>query len=226
MDAWFDEIEGVSELEQGDLVAELPMYLPAANGDGFLSNEGLGIVLTQSCDLAHENPRPPVDLVLVAKVYDLAEIQQRNPSFNSKEMLEQIRLNIAKDYFMLALDPSGSYPLRLVALRETCLLSRKLVEDKAAGHVRLRLRKPMRESLGSVYGNLFSRVAIDTNFELPPFAKPKGVFEKAENALGALTSAERAPLIDKYLGDSVQVKDWRTKDAHKRAQTSAEPKTK
>lgn len=199
---WFSEIENVSELEQGDLLSDIPAYLPTANREfdlsngGLIPNQGEVIVLTQSCDLAHKllpnNPRDPVDRVVVCRVYTLEQFIAEDASRNSSEILEGVRLNRNKRYFMLGPGPASIRDyLSIVALEEIYLLPRQYLEAKTENCSRLRLHSPMRESLSSCFGDLFAKVAIDTPYEIPPQIGAGDSRAKAKDSLGKLSPEVR-----------------------------------
>jgi hypothetical protein len=182
---WFDIVTG-GELEQGDILFDVPLYEPdpAAWTNGVFAKipSATVIVMSQSCDIAY-GQKPHITNVWVCGVQTLEELRLEDSAFGSRDFLEQVRRRLSPDYFMLNEQAGApSIPMCLVLYRRACVIPRTWAEQHAesAGE-RLRLKSPMREDLALGFGHMFSRVAMPTGGEIPPF--------KAENYVAKATAA-------------------------------------
>ncbi|HEY3782372.1 MAG TPA: hypothetical protein VGL56_14920 [Fimbriimonadaceae bacterium] len=207
---WFSVINEIQELEQGDILPDVQYVLPQATDSWEEESppvelyRGLVIVLSHSCDLAIGQNRHPDSLILVAAVYKKSEISQVYPSINSEEMLESIRLNVSRNYFMFPTHSGGPLgdEICFAALKSYGLVPRTYLEQKAVTlQERLRLKSPMRESLGSAFGGQFSRVAIDSRFEIPEFDSKPTAGQKAINSMHECSRNERTEVIQRFVSD-------------------------
>ncbi|GEM_PF-4602166 len=212
-ESWFRSLgteEDPQELEQGDIIPIMVHISPTkagdwpANPDANLKMalaEGLGIVATQSCDLAADTKRKGVSNVVVCRVYSLTEASAEHPNLGTQVVKESIKRGDNNSYHMLFGKVDGYLPedFYLVALREFCSVPYSHLQNlvKEDEH-RPRLRSPMREAFGSAFAEQFSRVAIDPKFEIPSFIEAKGPLEKALSMFNGLTADQKSAVIAKH----------------------------
>lgn len=228
------EVDGESEprdvsgeVEQGDVISNFvhavtnplgPWPSSPTDFENFQMKleADLGIVLTQSCDMAKGQKMSVSKTVVVCRVYDLAALQQREDGepFKIPEFLESIRRGDNRMYHMLR----GGFEFLssdyyLVSLREITVVPLTVVEGIVSDSSRvLRLQSPMREALAQAFSRRFDRVAIDREYEIPAF--PKGSpFEKATGAFHNLGPNSKTALIARNLEHGVYARTKREGDS-------------
>ena len=218
---WFramDERDLAGEVEQGDVITGFVHLVSGGSGAWPTTEEddqslevgleaGLGIVLSQSCDMAHEQKMSKAEAVLVCRVYELEHYcqQTKNEFLKSAIGRESVRRGDNRAYHMISggfqpVLPADRY---VVSLREITVAPLSHVELIVSNSSRVaRMKSPMREALAQAFARRFDRVAIDREFEIEPFVKPADNFGKAVAAVQQLTQDERTVLIDKFKGAS------------------------
>ena len=220
MEKWFRELredELPTELEQGDVIESVIHASPDEDG-AWTHDEsipppvglesGLGIVLTQSCDMAQtqghdrkDNVGYRVPNIVVCKLFSQAELADANDHFNQEAHLETIRKGNQRAYHLIYGEFDSLLPEKFyfVSLREISVIPLKHLEGMIeAGKRRIRMLSPLRESLAFAYARSFDRVALDRRYEIPPFVSERSAFVKTESSFRSLNKNLRTAFIDKY----------------------------
>jgi hypothetical protein len=167
--AWYDVISG-SDLEQGDLLPRCRVPIatetaPDTEGAEFdvdVKTVDL-IVLTQSCDLAHNK----VSTLLLGRVYlwnavVQAEVQRGNKAIKGKQQREQLQRGAIPNLCLLH-RRTGSPALEwsVVDFHALYSLSVEAVRTHASQvGPRLRLRSPYKEHVAQAFARYFMRVGL------------------------------------------------------------------
>ena len=171
-DAWYEIVEGRT-LEQGDLLFECPVFVPALSTFPLPEDEGPLIdiqyfdllVMTQSCDLA--NGKIP-DVVLCAH-WDVEGVKKQDASLSKGNALAEIKTGRRPRYTLLnrsALLPTD-LGVRIVDCGKVFCLPLDLVQELAVHQgLRLRLRSPYREHLSQAFARFFMRVGLPQDITL------------------------------------------------------------
>jgi len=153
------------QLEQGDFFFSCPIFRPTTNGRA-RREPGNAIVLSQSCDLAHDK----LEIVQVCPYYPLEMLSAEVEYFASKRGRESPRQGNIPGYRLLnrctlvgfetdflVCDFRSLFGVHLTTLRE-------LAAQQAT---RLRLLPPYREHLAQAFARFFMRVGLP--IDVPPF---------------------------------------------------------
>lgn len=172
---WYEVVEG-ENLEQGDILWECPVILPPPDlplpppSDIPIKVRYFDvIVMTHSCDLAHEKTTE----VLLCPHWDLLEAAKADRSLADKGKLKQILKGQVYRYAMLAASEIPECPMgvRIVDFGRVFSLPKDFVRRLAANQgKRLRLCPPYREHIAQAFARFFMRVGLPQEIELPePF---------------------------------------------------------
>lgn len=163
---WFDIVEG-SELQQGDLIRDCPIYTPIipAEADGNVQvDEGQYdvIILSQTCDLVIG--RENVQQVVVCPAALRAEIAASNDHpLRTKGALQNACKNKEPAFFVLAAFEHADVS------RDVSVVHFRMVYTLPIGYLRTiaeragkrpRLRSPYKEALSNRFAAFFGRVAL------------------------------------------------------------------
>ncbi len=169
---WYSVVnEGT--LEQGDIFFQCPILLPDTSlalpiTEGTISADVKlfdVIIMTQSCDLAHEGK---VEEVILCPHWDANK--QIDESKMKKDYPRQISRGYIPRYALLSKCEIEALPmgLRVVDFSRIFSLPKSFMQDLAAnGGSRLRLLPPYREHLSQAFARFFMRVGLPQDLELP-----------------------------------------------------------
>ncbi len=170
---WYEIVEG-DTLEQGDLLWQCPVILPAPDLSFPLADETMPadlltfdvVIMTQSCDLANDK----ITDVILCPHWDLGEAGLQDPALGKKDVHKSILSGYRHRYTMLAAAENSAPPVgvRIVDFGRIFCLPKAFVRQFAAGQgQRLRLCPPYREHLSQSFARFFMRVGLPQNIELP-----------------------------------------------------------
>lgn len=168
---WYAEVTD-GTLDQGDILAQCPAgYLPT-NWDPDDADQHMLvqvfdlIVLTQSCDLAHEK----AGYIVCCPVFEHTEIDAQSagqsPKYVSNQK-ERIRQGLIPGYAMIAAkDGLLSRPASVVDFRKVFGMPRAFLLTRA-NVPHLRLLPPYREHISQSFARFFMRVGLPQ--DIPSF---------------------------------------------------------
>jgi hypothetical protein len=170
---WYEIVEGEG-LEQGDLLRQCPVILPASDLSFPLPDETMPadvltfdvVVMTQSCDLANDK----ISDVILCPHWDLGEAGLIDAAIARKDVQKSILSGYRHRYAMLAATEVAELPMniRVIDFGRIFCLPKAFVCQFAAGQGRrLRLCPPYREHLSQSFARFFMRVGLPQNIELP-----------------------------------------------------------
>jgi hypothetical protein len=181
-DPWYEIVDG-GELEQGDFIINLPVFIPDYTSDILQKPSDVGesehnipgklyrynvVVMNQTCDLEQRK----LKFALVCPYWPLEDLGRREPKFLDPKIQEEIRRGQMYGHYMLnacELD-ERKQGIQVLEFGSTCSVSleflRRFVSSQGR---RLRLRSPYKESMSHGFGNYFSRVALSV--EIPTFRR-------------------------------------------------------
>ena len=174
---WYEVVNG-SELQQGDLLADCPSFVPPLKtvlGEGEQPVEFTtrnAIVMSQSCDLElRKDGRCNVDQVILCPLYARSELQQ-DATYGKPDGWEAARKGRHPSYHVLnKSELSGNeMDFQLVDLGRVFSLHVDLVRELASNQgPRLRLNPPYREHLSQAFARFFMRVGLPV--DIPSFTR-------------------------------------------------------
>jgi hypothetical protein len=165
---WYRLAQG-SDLEQGDLLDRIPVYLPLEYLESPAPQESAPfqvsyfdvVVLTASCDLAQAK----TDSVLLCPHWDFAELNAINP--NSALAKPGVPGEIEKGrrprYCFLAPSAIPEQPMNLRIIDFARALSLPLAyvaRHVASNRSRLRMNSPYREHVAQSFGTFYTRIGL------------------------------------------------------------------
>lgn len=177
---WFEHVAG-PDLEQGDILPNCPVIIPAfpkdldaiVEGRGELEAEvltGRFVIMTQACDLAHEK----VESVVLCPAWTIEEMEGQDDGIrgmNSKSRrkhLEKLRRGEIPAYHMLAEWRPIQQPILVVDFHRLFTAPKPYLAAFAqARGPRARLLPPYREHLSQAFARYFMRVGLPV--DIPPF---------------------------------------------------------
>lgn len=170
---WYQVVSDDS-LEQGDFFFSCPVLEPIAPSElqGGEPEELQAevreydvVVLSQSCDLVQGK----LETVLVCPHWPLAELEQRENYFRSRQGKEEIRRGNSPGLHMLAACELQGFesPIRVANFRQVFGLPLPYVSQRARQQPRLRLLPPYREHLAQAFARFIMRVGLPV--DIPPF---------------------------------------------------------
>ncbi len=171
----YEKVTGTN-LIQGDVLEKFPVYVPIIDGYSLKYDIKIynTIVLTQSCDLAHDGK---CESVILCGIEDLEAFKKSffKPADNTEtrtNRLNRIREGLVPSHHMLAECKLRDFerPIRIVDFRVIYSMPIKYVEQFAgsAGE-RIRLCSPSREHLSQAFARYFMRVGLPNDQEIPKF---------------------------------------------------------
>ena len=169
---WYEAVEG-EELEQGDILRDFPIVVPASDLSFPLPENDIPIdirtydvmLMTQSCDLANAK----VDDVMLCPHWDLVQAGKVDDALAKKSAHDDIRKGRRHRYAMLAASdvPDLSMGVRIVDFGSAFSLPKKYVRQFTVHQgQRLRLCPPYREHLSQAFARFFMRVGLPQDIEL------------------------------------------------------------
>ena len=167
---WYAEVEG-DDLEQGDLFAACPVYMPTYGATNLPTAEFEWverdlIVISQTCDMV--KGREKVTEVLLCSVWNRSELTTGHLS-TPKGMEEARRGNLPAFHVLAACElPTVEREIRVVEFRRVYSLPVAFLRKKAMDDGRrLRLLPPYREHLSQAFARFFMRVGLPV--DVAPF---------------------------------------------------------
>lgn len=161
-------------MEQGDILMECPVIVPASDLPFPLSpEEDIAvdievfdvIVMTQSCDLEHHK----LAYVIVCPHWDLIEAGEAENALANKNTHKEILRGRRPRYSMLEAStiPEAPMGIRIVDFGRVFSLPKAYICRHAEGlGPRLRLRPPYREHLSQAFARFFMRVGLSQDIDL------------------------------------------------------------
>lgn len=174
---WYEIVQAVSELEQGDIFLNFPLYNVEweENGEPIVNSyEANIIILSQSCDLQNKD----LDVILWCPFYPLNEQVYKlidNPNPSEKAIIstkEKIRKGEYIQFFLLNCVNNLGLDLdfQVVDLKNPRSTSHEeFFEYSVRNSPRLRLLSPYKEHLSQSFARVFMRVGLPNG--IPPFRK-------------------------------------------------------
>ena len=167
-------IKKYNEIEQGDFIFNCEILKPTLNqGASTIEADSLDydvIILSQSCDLIQGK----VELVTVAPLWSLKEIEDKNDFFKSSKGKESLRKGFQPNYHLL-----NEFNSDFINLEYKIVDFRQIFGvpiEQITGYVRnadfrLRLLSPYKEHLAQAFARFFMRVGLPV--DIPIFKKKK-----------------------------------------------------
>lgn len=168
---WYELVEG-EELEQGDILWRCPVIVPVVDEGEHIAadvDEFDVIVMTHSCDLAHEKTTD----VLLCPHWDLQDAMKMDRSLDKGKIKQILKGQIFR-YAMLNKSDIPECPMgiRIVDFGRVFSLPKNFVQQLAVEQgKRLRLCPPYREHLAQAFARFFMRVGLPQEIELPEYLK-------------------------------------------------------
>ena len=181
-DPWYEIVDG-EELEQGDFIINLPVFIPDYTSDILQKPSDAGVsehnipgklyrynvvVMNQTCDLEQRK----LKFVLVCPYWPLEDLGRKEPKFLDSKIQEEIRRSQMYGYHMLnacELDEKKQ-GIQVLEFGSTYSVSIEFLRPFVSSQGRrLRVRSPYKESMSHAFGNYFSRVALSA--EIPAFRR-------------------------------------------------------
>ena len=161
---WYGLADG-ADLQQGDLLFSCPFDYVESPGQADRSNFNI-IVMSQSCDLAHEK----LELVQVCPFWELEKLAQELEFFRGKRGREEIRRGNVPGYHMLNRCTLAEIQTGLLVVdfrAQFAVSPPKLQTLAGAQQPRLRLLPPYREHLAQALARFYMRVGLP--IDIPAF---------------------------------------------------------
>ncbi len=160
---WYGLANG-DRLEQGDFLMACPLVRPTATNE-FLRHSANVIILSQSCDLAHDK----LEIVQVCPVWPLERMAEESPFFRSKRGREELRRGNLPGYQLLNRCDLVGHELDYLVCDFRSLFGTHVAAKAlaAAQSPRVRLLPPYREHVAQAFARFFMRVGLPV--DVPPF---------------------------------------------------------
>jgi hypothetical protein len=168
---WYEVVQG-SDLEQGDILESVDIYLPLPyqeerqdNVRSVVETHDV-IVLTQSCDIVKEMCRN----ILFCPVWTLEDAKKEVPHFRTKRGLEDLRTGRVIGYHILNRCDKEEFQRDFFIItfyRVFELPKTRAIAIADAQPKRLRLLPPYREHFSQAFARFFMRVGLPT--DIPSF---------------------------------------------------------
>ena len=170
---WYELVEG-ADLEQGDLLPQCPVVVPAPEMVFPLAADAIPVfidrfdvvVMTQSCDLVNDK----VQDVILCPHWDLDQAGLLDASLARRDTRKAILSGYRPRYSMLEASHLPDMPtgIRIVDFGRIFSLPKVFVSRYAEDQgLRLRLCPPYREHLSQAFACFFMRVGLPQNIDLP-----------------------------------------------------------
>lgn len=170
---WYEAVEG-EELEQGDILQDFPVIVPAPELSFPLPEDDVPIdirtydvmLMTQSCDLFNAKVKD----VMLCPHWDLVEAGEMDSALASKSSHDEIRKGRRHRYAMLGASDISELTMgiRIVDFGSAFSLPKEYVRQFAIHQgQRLRLCSPYKEHLSQSFARFFMRVGLPQDIELP-----------------------------------------------------------
>ncbi len=161
---WYGLVTG-DQLVQGDFLTDCPLVRPTATNE-FLRHSANVIVLSQSCDLAHDK----LEIVQVCPVWPLDQLAKETEYFRSKRGREELRRGNLPGYQLLNRCELAGHESDYLVCDFRSLFGSHVAMAKtlaAAQSPRVRLLPPYREHVAQAFARFFMRVGLPV--DVPPF---------------------------------------------------------
>jgi len=179
---WYDIVESVTPLTQGDLLPKCPLYKPIAaqtdeeetaepSLEASISAEEVThdvVIMTQACDLEQRK----VDLVLVCPFCSLEDFADKNSYFKGDKGKEALRRAYFPGNHLLNKCDKGDYQNKflVVDFYQVFAVPLDFLESFASKICqRVRLLPPYREHLSQAFARFFMRIGLP--LDIPQFHK-------------------------------------------------------
>lgn len=170
--AWYELVEGASDLMQGDLLFLCPIIIPAPELTFPIPSSSISAevvlydiaVVTQSCDLVNDK----IESIIICAHWDLTTAGKSNPSLASRNTQIEIAKGKRARYMMLESSNAGTLSMgkRIVDFGQVFTLPKKYLKDFAfTQEKRLRMVSPYRERFAQNFAQFFGRVAVPQEVE-------------------------------------------------------------
>jgi hypothetical protein len=154
------------QLEQGDLLTACPLVRPTATNE-FLRHSANVVILSQSCDLAHDK----LEIVQVCPLWSLDQLAADVEYFRSKRGREELRRGNLPGYHLLNRCGLSAHESDYLVCDFRSLFGTHVAVARAlaaAQSPRVRLLPPYREHLAQAFARFFMRVGLPV--DVPPFS--------------------------------------------------------
>ena len=162
---WYSLVTG-DLLEQGDLLSACPLVRPTATNE-FLRHSADVVILSQSCDLAHDK----LEIVQVCPVWPLDQLAAEIDYFRGKRGREELRRGNLPGYHLLNRCELAGHATDYLICDFRSLFGTHVAVAKAlaaAQSPRVRLLPPYREHLAQAFARFFMRVGLPV--DVPAFS--------------------------------------------------------
>ncbi|NLY01065.1 MAG: hypothetical protein GXY83_33660 [Rhodopirellula sp.] len=161
---WYGLVSG-DQLEQGDFLTACPLIRPTPTNE-FLRHSANVVILSQSCDLAHEK----LEIVQVCPVWPLDQLAEQTQYFRSKRGREELRRGNLPGYQLLNRCELPRHESDYLVCDFRSLFGTHVAVAKtlaATQSPRIRLLPPYREHVAQAFARFFMRVGLPVG--VPPF---------------------------------------------------------
>ena len=171
---WYSVANG-PELEQGDVLVDVPVPVINATSEDEVSNEGFLpgridtfdlIVMTQSCDI----PKNSVKHLILCPIWTLNEAANINSEFGTPGGRNNLRLGRVFAYHLLNKCELEGYERDHVIVGFERIIERPkdtMIRFAEAQGDRIRLMPPYREHLAQAFARFFMRIGLP--IDIPAF---------------------------------------------------------
>lgn len=162
---WYGLVVG-DQLEQGDLLSACPLIRPTATNE-FLRHSADVVVLSQTCDLAHDK----LEIVQVCPLWPLDRLAAEVEYFGTKRGREELRRGNLPGYHLLNRCMLAGHESDYLVCDFRSLFGTHVAVAKtlaASQSPRVRLLPPYREHLAQAFARFFMRVGLPV--DVPPFS--------------------------------------------------------
>lgn len=168
---WYEPVNG-ADLQQGDIIFDCPVLFPSYAGekpeDIPVEVQTLDlIVLTQSCDLAHDKAQT----VLLCPLYTLDQCMEEDDYFRSKNGRDQLRRgNLPGQHLLNSIEleehPELNRPFSVVFFTDPVTIPLAYLKELLGQRrSRPRLLPPYREELAQAFARYFMRVGLPLDID-------------------------------------------------------------
>ena len=161
---WYGLADG-DELWQGDLLFDCPFDELARTNEAFETGYDV-VVLSQSCDLAHDK----LEMVQVCPFWDFATLANEVEYFRAKRAREELRRGNVPGYHLLNRCELSEKPTDFLVVDFRMQFAVQLADLKQLARnqkPRLRLLPPYREHLAQALARFYMRVGLP--IDIPAF---------------------------------------------------------
>jgi hypothetical protein len=179
---WYTTLEADKQLMQGELVYSCPLITPCNDYDILPEDEDKArlkeadvIVLTQSCDLALDDPKKPhhpkvlTCLFYAADTYCDLHVKHKKYNQINFSKVDQIKRGLVYELCLLQCKEAESeVDYLFVDFRQVFSIPYDVVHRAAQNNQRVRLISPFIESVSQAFARCFMRIGIPNEDEIKP----------------------------------------------------------